>query len=156
MAVPKQSSLATYPYVDLNRYIGEWYEIARYPNRFEKNCVNTKAVYSLESDGNISVLNQCYDKSEGRIRVARGRAKVVEKKTNAKLRVTFFFPFSGDYWILDVSKNYEYAIVGQPSRKYLWILSRTKKMGEDILKQVLKKVESLGYNPENLIFTEQE
>ena len=128
---PKQtySPLPVVPYVDLNRYTGTWYEIARYPNSFQEGCVGSKATYTLRDDGKISVLNECYDKAfDGRIKSAKGKAWVVDKVTNARLRVSFFWPFSGDYWIVDLGKNYEYAVIGHPKRKYLWILSRTREI----------------------------
>ena len=95
--------LPVVPYVDLKRYTGTWYEIARYPHRFQEGCVGSKATYTLRDDGKISVLNECYDKTfTGKIRSAKGKAWVVDKKTNAKLKVSFFWPFSGDYWIIDL------------------------------------------------------
>jgi len=88
--------------------------------------VGSKATYTLRDDGNISVLNECYDETfDGKIRSAKGKAWVVDKETNARLKVSFFWPFAGDYWIVDLAKNYEYAAIGHPTRKYLWILSRT-------------------------------
>ncbi len=107
--------------VDLSRYVGRWYEIAGLPNRFEKKCADSvTATYALRSDGKIEAVNRCR-KSSGEYTTAKGKAKVVDKQTNAKLKVTFFWPFYGDYGILDLGPNYEYAVVGDPSRDYLWI-----------------------------------
>ena len=144
--------LATVPHVDLNRYLGEWYEISRYPNRFQKGCAASKATYSLRPDGRIEVLNECYDRDYQQVlRTARGTARVVDRESNAKLKVTFFWPFSGDYWIIDLGENYQYAVVGHPDRKYLWILSREKNMDEDLYKQILTRLKEQDYDPAKLI-----
>lgn len=148
--------LQVVPYVDFKRYTGEWYEIARFPNRFQKDCVASKATYTLRDDGKITVLNQCYDKSlSGRLREATGKAWVVYEKTNAKLKVSFFWPFSGDYWIIDLGENYEYAVIGHPERKYLWILSRTKTMTEDVYEAILKRLNAAGYDTSKLMKSNQ-
>jgi apolipoprotein D and lipocalin family protein len=110
------SPLTAVDKVDLRRYAGKWYEIARYPNRFQRNCQSdTIAVYTLRGDGKVQVVNSCREK-DGKVTIARGTAKVVDKKTNAKLKVTFFWPFYGDYWVIGLSPDYRYAIVGEPSR----------------------------------------
>ena len=122
--------LTTVDHVDLQRYVGKWYEIARYPNRFQRKCQSdTTATYTLREDGKVQVANACREK-DGTMTTANGTAKVVDPKTNAKLKVTFFWPFYGDYWILGLGPDYQYAIVGEPDRKYLWILSRTPAMDE--------------------------
>jgi apolipoprotein D and lipocalin family protein len=139
-------------FVDLKRYAGEWYEIARYPHRFQKGCVGSKATYSLRDDGKITVLNECYKGSfNGKIRRAKGKAWVVDEKTNAKLKVSFFWPFSGDYWIIDLGKEYEYAVVGHPDRTYLWVLSRTKTMDAEVYEKILERLEEKGYDTSRLI-----
>jgi apolipoprotein D and lipocalin family protein len=149
------SPLTAVDNVDLRRYAGKWYEIARYPNRFQRNCQSdTTAIYTLRDDGKVQVVNACREKS-GDKRTARGTAKVVDKKTNAKLKVTFFWPFYGDYWVIGLSPDYQYAIVGEPSRKYLWILSRTPNLEEATYQKVLKLVEMLGYQPGKLQKTPQ-
>jgi apolipoprotein D and lipocalin family protein len=102
------------------------------------------------------VVNTCFKKSfEGKKKVAAGKAWVVDRKTNSKLKVRFFWPFSGDYWIMELGKDYEYAVVGDPKRKYFWILCRTPKMGEDLFKGILERAEEQGYNFDNLIKTPQ-
>lgn len=147
--------LITVDRVDLQRYVGRWYEIARYPNRFQRKCQSdTTATYTLRADGKIQVANACRQK-DGSITTATGTAKVVDATTNAKLKVTFFWPFYGDYWIIGLGPEYQYAIVGEPSRKYLWILSRTPTMDEKTYQEVLHRVESLGYQPGALIKTSQ-
>jgi apolipoprotein D and lipocalin family protein len=141
--------------VDLSRYVGRWYEIARLPNRFQKKCADTvTANYALRPDGKIEVINKCR-KASGEYAKAKGTAKVVDKKTNAKLKVTFFWPFYGDYWILDLGPNYEYAVVGEPGRKYLWILSRSPRMDEALYQQLLQKMAAQGFNTEMMIRTSQ-
>ncbi len=143
-------------YVDLKKYTGTWYEISSYPNRFQKGCVGTRATYSLRTDGNIDVLNECYDGSfSGRLKSARGVAKVVDSSTNAKLKVSFFLPFYGDYWIIDLGENYDYAVVSNPERKYLWILSRSKFLDEELYLQILKKLEQKGFDINKLEKTPQ-
>lgn len=108
----ERKPLAALPSVDLAKYAGQWYEIARLPNRFEKKCISSvTATYTLRADGKIDVLNQC-KKASGEFETAKGKAKVVDVTSNAKLKVTFFWPFYGDYWILDLGANYEYSVVG--------------------------------------------
>ena len=151
----QRTDLEVVPHVDLNRYVGRWYEIARLPNRFEKKCADSvTATYTLRSDGKIEVVNRCR-KSSGDYTTATGKAKVVDQTTNAKLKVTFFWPFYGDYWILDLGDNYEYAVVGAPNRKYLWILSRNRQMDESLYRTLLDKMAARGFKTEHLIKTPQ-
>jgi apolipoprotein D and lipocalin family protein len=148
---------ATVNFVDLAQYTGKWYEIARYPNSFQQGCVGSRATYTRRDDGNIAVINQCYDRSfAGRLRTAEGKAWVVDKETNAKLKVSFFWPFAGDYWIIDLGRDYEYAVVGHPDRKYLWILARTPVMDEKEYQSILKRLQMQGYDTTKLIRTEQQ
>ncbi|WIV98346.1 lipocalin family protein [Kinneretia aquatilis] len=137
--------LETVAQVDLTRYAGAWYEIALLPNRFQKQCVaDTQARYRL--DGNrVEVVNRCR-KASGEVERTAGHAKTVEGSGNAKLRVTFFWPFYGNYWVLDLDPDYQQVLVGEPSRKYGWILSRTPQMDEAKLQALLDKAESLGYD----------
>ena len=151
----EKQSLPVVPSVDLNKYAGQWYEIARLPNRFEKECVSSvTATYSLRSDGKIDVINRC-KKVSGEIETAKGKAKVVDKKTNAKLKVTFLWPFYGDYWILDLGANYEYAVVGDASRKYLWILSRTPQIDDALYQGLLAKMADQGFDTSQVVKTLQ-
>jgi apolipoprotein D and lipocalin family protein len=144
--------LNTVAQVDLNRYLGEWYEIARYPNRFQQDCPASKATYSLRPDGRIAVLNECWDADYRQLlRAVRGTARVVEQAGNAKLKVTFFWPFAGDYWIIDLGENYQYAVVGHPARKYLWILGREKSMNEAQYQEILGRLAAQEYDPGKLI-----
>lgn len=149
--------LETVSHVDLNRYMGMWYEIARYPNSFQKGCVGSRATYTLRDDGKVSVLNECYDGSfSGKFRSAKGKAWVVDKKTNSKLKVSLFWFFAGDYWIIDIADDYSYVVVGHPQRKYLWILSRNKIMDADAYEIILRRlVEIHHYDASKLIKTIQ-
>ena len=148
--------LETVNFVDINRYIGEWYEIARYEHRFQKGCVGSKATYSLRDDGKITVVNECFEKSfSENIRSVKGKAWVVDEQSNAKLKVSFFWPFSGDYWVIDLGDNYEYAVVGHPGRKYLWILSRTPEMDENVYNEILARLEKQDYDTTKLFKSSQ-
>jgi len=141
--------------VDLTRYVGRWYEISRLPNTIQKKCSDmVTATYTIRADGKIEVVNRCR-KASGEYATAKGKAKIVDKKTNAKLKVSFFWPFYGDYWILDLGPNYEYAVVGEPGRKYLWILSRSPRMDEALYQQLLEKMAAQGFNTEIMIRTSQ-
>jgi len=149
-AADTNSPLETVPKVDLNRYLGRWYEIAKYPNRFERKCArNVTATYALRPDGKISVVNSCTT-HDGKVSESKGWAKVVDPNTNSRLKVTFFWPFFGDYWIIDLGANYEYAVIGEPSRKYLWILSRTPKMDETLYAELTKRLAGHGYDASKL------
>lgn len=148
--------LQVVPYVDLNRYVGTWYEIARYPNKFQTGCVGSRATYALRGDGKLSVLNECYEESDkSRLRSAKGRAWVVDTNTNAKLKVSFFWPFSGDYWIIDLGRDYEYAVIGHSERKYLWILSRTQTMDESVYEGILNRLKDQHYDTSKIIRTQK-
>lgn len=144
------SPLETVPKVGLNRYVGRWYEIAKYPNRFERKCdSNVTATYGIRPDGKISVVNSCTT-YEGNVTQSSGWAKVVDQKTGSKLKVTFFWPFFGDYWIIDLGPNYEYAVIGEPSRKYLWILSRTPKVDDALYAELTSRLAGKGYDESKL------
>jgi apolipoprotein D and lipocalin family protein len=149
------ADLTTVPSVDLGRYTGRWYEIARYPNRFQKQCTgNVTANYRQLADGKIEVVNECR-KSDGKLDVAKGKAKVSDTNSNAKLRVTFFWPFYGDYWIIGLDPEYRWAVVGEPSRKYLWILSRTPELSAADNEAAMAVVRSKGYDSNKLVMTPQ-
>jgi apolipoprotein D and lipocalin family protein len=144
--------LEVVPRVDLKRYLGSWHEIARYPNSFQKGCVDSQADYRLRDDGDIRVVNTCRQGApDGPFKSAKGKAWIVDQATNAKLKVRFFWPFSGDYWIIDLGENYEYSVVGEPGRKYLWILSRRKTMDQKTYDGILERLKEKGYDPAKLI-----
>lgn len=141
--------------VQLNRYLGEWFELARYENSFEKNCEGVTAQYSQRNDGMIRVINTCRKGSpDGTEKSVEGRAKIVPDSGNAKLKVSFFGPFYGDYWVLDHANDYSWSIVGEPSGRYLWILTRTAKPSERTRKMLVNKVKSLGYDVGRLRWTQ--
>ena len=148
--------------VDLKRYSGKWFEIARYSNKYQKNCIgNTTATYALKEDGKISVTNECLRK-DGTMIDAKGEGKIVDKESNAKLEVRFapgflaFLPSVwGDYWIIDLDEKYQYAAIGDPKREYLWILSRTPKLSDAAYQNILRRIESMGFKPGKLIKTPQ-
>jgi len=155
VALADPQPLATVPHVDLSRYLGRWYEIARYPMYFERDCASdATATYTQRDDGKIEVLNACRN-AEGKIKSSKGSAKVVDASTNAKLKVQFFWPFSGDYWIIDLAPDYSYAVVGEPDRKYLWILSRTPHLSGEVYEKIIQRVRELGYDPAKLQKTPQ-
>lgn len=143
--------LQTVQQVDLKRYLGQWYEIARYPNRFQKNCLESSASYTLRDDGDIEVLNRCTDSETGKHRQAKGHAWVVDTTSNAKLKVSFFWPFRGDYWIIELGSEYEYAVIGTPNRKYFWILSRTRTMDHTLYATILQRAKQQGFDPAQVV-----
>ena len=145
------SPLAVVDNVDLDRYAGRWYEIARYPNSFERDCVGVTADYTPRDDGRIEVVNTCIETTlDGPERLIRGSARVADPTTNAKLKVTFFWPFEGDYWIIDLDEDYNYAVVGEPSRGFLWILSRTPQMDDETYADIIDSLPAFGYDPDRL------
>ena len=147
--------------VDLERYVGRWYEIAKIPNKFQKSCAgNTTAEYVLREDGRIDVINRCLE-ANGNVNEARGIARIEDEESNARLKVSFvrFLGrnwFWGDYWVLGLGPEYEYAIVGHPERTYGWILSRTPKLGETTLARIFEQLEAQGYDPHRFELTPQE
>jgi apolipoprotein D and lipocalin family protein len=139
--------LKTVEYVDVARYMGTWFEIAKFPQRFEKGLVGVTANYTLLPNGKVRVLNRGYKEDfNGKLKTAKGKAWVIDTATNAKLKVSFFWPFAGNYWILELGKDYEYVVVGDESRKYLWILSRTPQMDEAVYNELLKRVQDKGFD----------
>ena len=151
----KNPPLQTVEKVELNKYLGTWYEIARYEHFFERDCKNVTANYSMMDVETIKVINRCTKIQTNDKKEAIGRAYAIDE-SNSKLKVSFFRPFYGDYWVLMLDENYEYAVVGTPSREYLWILARTSKLDEKIKKDILKKLPSLGFDSSKLIWTIQE
>ena len=142
--------------VDLQRYLGNWYEIASYPAWFQKGCTGSTAEYTLMPDGRIQVINRCRKKSlDGPLKESKGKAEVVDLATNAKLKVWFFWPFKGNYWIIELDDDYRWAVVGEPGRKYLWILSRTPVMDETVYEGILSRLPQKGYDPGRLQLTPQ-
>lgn len=147
-------------YVDLNKYVGLWYEIAKIPNRFQKHCKRgTTAQYRLLDNGKIEVINSCIEEN-GEKDLAEGVARVVDASSNAKLEVSFVSIlginlFWGDYWIIGLDSGYEYAVIGTPTKKYGWILSRKPKLSDQKLKEIFEILIEQGYDPQKFEFTEQ-
>lgn len=157
-----ENALQTVSSVDLKQYSGKWYEIARYPNKFQDQCVgNTAATYTIRKENKIEVLNECVTE-KGVVDKAKGEARIVDKNTNAKLEVRFapkFLSFIsavwGDYWIIDLDENYKYAAIGDPKREYFWILSRDPKIDDATYQNILRRAETKGFNPAKVIKTPQ-
>lgn len=150
--------LDTMEKVDLNRYQGRWYEIARLPNWFQKECIRSRAIYRLTEGGTIAVLNEC-DTASGSQKAVRGTAAVVDTETCAKLEVVFdnwfsrLFPFlaKGKYWILYLDADYTTVIVGTPDRKYLWIMARTPDLDEAVYQDLVTRCAARGFDTDLLI-----
>lgn len=142
--------------VDLQRYMGRWYEQFRYEASFQKNMEAVVADYSVNDDGSVRVLNSGRKGGlQGKLKTSKGKAKVVDTATNAKLKVSFFGPFYGDYWVLDRGDNYEWAIVGEPSGRYLWALTREAHPSSDIKETLNRRVRELGYDTNLIRITQQ-
>ncbi|KAH7546205.1 hypothetical protein FEM48_Zijuj01G0175900 [Ziziphus jujuba var. spinosa] len=148
--------------LDLKRYMGRWYEIASFPSMFQpKNGVNTRATYTLREDGTVNVLNETW--SDGKRGSIEGSAyKADPSSDEAKLKVKFYvppflpiIPVTGDYWVLYIDDEYQYAVVGQPSRRYLWILSRHTHIDDETYNQLVQKAENEGYDVSKLHKTPQ-
>jgi apolipoprotein D and lipocalin family protein len=154
------AQVQTVPKVDLNRYLGQWYEVARFPNRFQKSCVSdVVATYSRRDDGRIRVVNRCKE-ANGNVKDAEGVARVVDTATNARLKVRFapaalsFLPFVwGDYWIIGLADDYSWATVGSPDRDYLWILSRTPQLDADRYDAAVASARVQGFDVNKLVRT---
>jgi len=147
--------LETVSAVDINRYSGKWYEIAKYPVVFENGCVDVTAEYTVLEDGAVRVVNTC-GSTDGSSRDIVGSATVTDPSTNAKLRVSFFGPlFGAPYWIIELDDDYQYAVVGDPTREFLWILSRTPSLDDATLSGILGRLPDYGYDPDGLIWTVQ-
>ncbi len=154
--VAQSQKLETVPNVDLKKYAGKWYEIASYPQRFQKGCHCTTAEYTLSERGYVIVENRCNkDSVNGRQSYIKGKAFVEKGSGNSKLKVQFFWPFKGKYWIIDLANDYSYAVVSHPNRKYLWILSRTPKMNENLYQQILTRLKEKGFDLTKIQTTKQ-
>ena len=138
--------------VDLARYAGKWYEIASFPMFFQRNCVgDTTAEYALTPEGDVSVTNRC--RTADGFDEAKGTATVIEGSRNARLKVSFFWPFRSDYWVFGLDTDYRWAVVGNPNRKYLWVLSRTPQMTRELLDAALKAAEAQAFDLKQLNYT---
>lgn len=151
----KNLPLETVNKVDINKYLGNWYEIARFEHRFEKDCKNVNANYSLKEDGHIKVINRCTKITTNKKSEAIGVA-YAKDDSFSKLRVSFFRPFYGEYWIIDLADDYSYALVGSPSREYLWILARDKTISSELKEKLIKKISANNFDSKKLIWTIQD
>ena len=148
--------LRTVARVDLARYAGTWFEIASFPQRFQAGCVASSATYTVASDGAVTVVNRCRDRAfDGPERSVVGRARVIDPTSNAKLEVSFQWPFWGAYWIVALDPDYRWAVVGHPSRDYLWILSRTPQLDTNTYDNILTGLQQQGYEVDLLQRTPQ-
>jgi apolipoprotein D and lipocalin family protein len=146
--------------LDINRYQGKWYEIARFPFSIQEGCVATTATYTLREDGKLDVLNECRVGSvDGKLKQAQGVAELSDDPSNAKLKVSFNFfmgLFGGaNYWVIDLAEDYSYAVVSEPKGRYLWILSRTPQLEQKIYDQIVDRLRANGFMVEYLQFTDQ-
>jgi lipocalin len=140
--------------LDLPRYLGTWYEIARFDHKFERGLQGVTATYSMRDDGKIKVLNQGYENTlDGKLSIAEGKAKLTDEP--GKLKVSFFWIFYGDYFVMELDENYQWVLIGSSSDKYLWILSRTPKLEDNVKQLILHKAEKRGYDTSKLIWVEQ-
>lgn len=142
--------------LDIEKYLGTWYEIARYDHSFERGLVGVTATYSMREDGKIKVLNAGYKETlDGKRSEAVGKAKIPDPKVPSKLKVSFFWFFYGDYFVLELDEHYQWAVIGSSSDKYLWILSRTPQMDEKLFGELLKGLTVRGYDVGKLLRVEQ-
>ena len=149
--------LPTVEVVDLNRYAGTWYEIARLPNSFEKGLECVTAQYEIRDDGKISVTNQGRPiEDRNKVKSAEGIAWVPDADYPGRLKVRFFWPFAGNYYIIHLDENYSYSLVGDPSRKYLWILSKTKELDNNIYIKMIETAKDHGFETEKIIKVKQD
>jgi apolipoprotein D and lipocalin family protein len=146
-----QPPLETVKDVDLEKYSGRWYEMSHLPVSFQEGCDCTTAEYLITGKNYIRVINRCYDTKNNKWRSIKGKAFVVKNTGNAKLKVQFFWPFRADYWILELADDYSYAVVGSQSRKYLWILCRTKEMDPQIYSSLVQRMKEKAFPVETLV-----
>ena len=146
----------TVPELDLEKYLGKWYEVARFDHRFERDLVGCTANYSLNDDGTIKVVNAGYkDKLDGDYKESEGKARRPDDKKPGKLEVSFFLWFYSDYNVMLLADDYRYALVGSKSEDYLWILSRTPELAPADKELILREAQDRGYNTDNLIWVKQ-
>ena len=142
---------------DLDRYLGDWYEIARLDHRFERGLSQVSATYSKRSDGGVEVVNRGFSDKEGKWKEAKGRAYFIGEPDVARLKVTFFWPFYGGYNVIELDhENYDYALICGPSREYLWILARSRQLDAEILQHLVTTAKRLGFDTSKLIHVDQQ
>lgn len=153
---PIKSKLPVVTNLDITKYLGHWYEIARLDFYWEKNLKNVTASYSLKKDGNIKVINQGQHLQSGKIKTSTGKAKLVSEGTKGALKVSFFGPFYSGYNIMHIDENYHYALVFGDNLDYMWILSRKTTIPESIKTKYLDYARNAGYAIENLVWTQHD
>jgi len=152
LAYAYQPEVTSVDALDIKRYAGKWYEIAAFPMYFQRNCIgDTTAEYALDSDGDIQVTNRCRTKDG--FDQAKGRAWQASPNSASQLKVTFFWPFRADYWVIGLDEDYQWALVGNPNRQYLWILARTPNLSKSELARALEVAKNQGYDLKLLKFT---
>lgn len=151
------NSPAVAEHVEIERYVGTWYEQGHLEMRQQKGCHGTTATYGVRDDGALSVINRCHDGSwDGEVKEAEAKAWIADpEQSMAKLKVQFFWPFRGDYWIVDLDESYQWAIVGTPGRDYLWLLTREPIVPQDDYDMLVARARAKGYPVEDLIRTPQ-
>ena len=148
--------LNTVDHVDIDKYLGKWYEIARLPNSFEKGLICCTADYSMREDGKITVLNSGHpDKNPEKVETAKGKAWLPDKDVTSKLKVQFFWPFRGDYYIFHLDDDYQYVLVGAPNRKYLWLLSRTPAIEDALFNELMEIAKTNDFDISTIYKTPQ-
>ncbi|MCK7477231.1 MAG: lipocalin family protein [Candidatus Moduliflexus flocculans] len=156
-AVAPPSGVTPITGFELERYLGQWYEIARLDHSFERGLSNVSATYSPREDGGVAVLNRGYDGRTGTWKDVEGRAYFIGEPTVGSLKVSFFGPFYGGYHIVALDKvNYSYAMISGPSRDYLWILARTRQLPPAVLEELLQQAKALGFATDQLIMVKQD
>jgi apolipoprotein D and lipocalin family protein len=141
--------------VDLKHYVGLWYEIAHYPNKLQEGCQDSLVRFSLRENGEIDILNSCRDKQEGKLRHADGHGWIMDTSNNARLKVSYFWPFRKEYVIIDQGEEYEYSVICTTDRKNIWIIARAPAISSDVFKKIVNNIEKQGFRRESLIFTER-
>ena len=153
-STPKEMEQKTVEELDLDRYLGTWYEIARFNHSFERGLEGVTATYSIKDDGKIKVINKGYKNSlDGEPKVAIGKAKLTDEP--GRLKVSFFWIFYADYLVMELDKDYQWVLIGSKSDKYLWILSRTPQLEESVKGHILNLAQNRGYDTSKLIWVEQ-
>jgi apolipoprotein D and lipocalin family protein len=154
LPVAAQTPVASVVAVDLVRYAGKWFEIGSFPMFFQRQCVgDSTADYALADDGKVQVVNRC--RTDSGFDQVSGTATVVDGSNNSRLKVSFFWPFRSDYWVIGLDADYRWAVVGNPNRKYLWVLSRTPQLPQPLLDAALHAATAQGYDLAQLRYTPQ-